>query len=198
MSKAKSVIHDPSTAILAADAFWNHSQDFLKKIGLDMETAHHNAVKDIGGLIASATTLTLSIELYLKALRMLTNTNVPKTHELWSLYKNLPSQRKEFVEADFDKVIQQGKQVTDVQSLRLAVWAGTQPPAESEPIPTGAVRVGPPSIKFVLLASNDAFTTWRYLHEGGKENEYVLYDYDFYHLGSIAKILRGHAVSFLS
>ena len=56
---------------LSADAFRACSRPFRQKVaGLSIDAAIAKAIKDFGGLVASATTLALSVELYLKALRM--------------------------------------------------------------------------------------------------------------------------------
>ena len=59
------------------------------------------ALKDLGGLIASATILSLSVELYLKSLRMILGMSIPDKHHLWSLYKVLPSN----IRSDIEKTI---------------------------------------------------------------------------------------------
>ena len=52
-------------------------------------------------------------------------------------------------------------------------------------------------LKSVLIRSSDAFITWRYIHEGGKEGEYVKYDYEFYRLELICDIVRARLTGIL-
>ena len=84
---------------LSADAFRACSRPFRQKVaGLSIDAAKTEATKDLGGLVASATNLALSVELYLKALRMPTGLAPNRTHALDELYADLPQDLRESVE----------------------------------------------------------------------------------------------------
>jgi hypothetical protein len=54
-------------AIQAADSFRALSKPFLDHVaGCDINTANARAAQDFGGMIASATSLALAVELYLR------------------------------------------------------------------------------------------------------------------------------------
>ena len=94
MTKRKQVQNPPKynigVAILAGDAFFALSEPFTKEmLGKDIDPPPQITGQFISALIASATTLALGVELYLKALRMQAGLPIPKTHHLLSLYRGL-------------------------------------------------------------------------------------------------------------
>jgi hypothetical protein len=91
-------MYDAGTATLVGDALFAHAQAFVQSVEPDINAANVKARDNMGGLIASATMLALSLELYLKALRMRFGLPVPKIHELWKLYFDLPQQARESIE----------------------------------------------------------------------------------------------------
>src|SRR5665811_1042974 len=84
------VAADPHLAVAAADAFRELAKPFLRWIGRDMTTAHERAVRAPGMLVASATNLSLAVELYLKALSIAVGLTPMKSHDLVALYGGLP------------------------------------------------------------------------------------------------------------
>jgi hypothetical protein len=88
---------------LSADAFRACSRPFRQKVaGLSIDAAIAEAIKDFGGLVASATNLALSVELYLKALRMATGRAPNRIHDLGELYGDLPQDLRQSVEAAYE------------------------------------------------------------------------------------------------
>lgn len=50
------------------------------------------------------------------------------------------------------------------------------------------------SLKSVLMSCDDAFNIWRYMHEQGQRNNIVRLQFDFDHMGIIARAAREVAV----
>ncbi len=189
---------DPRLALASADAFRAWSRPFLQRLaGLHMDAANQEAAKDIGGLVASVTTLALSIELYLKALWMLLaitpahrsafGKGAPGRHNLWTLYKRLPLGLRKSIESMYERVPE--PPVTEGVAFHAQIAPADLAGADTSKSPT------PPdnSIAGILKRSSDAFLTWRYLHESGRPGRVVTLHYEFHFLGLIADSLRAHA-----
>ena len=75
--------------------------------------------------------------------------------------------------------------------FELSIECGSVPP---EVIKQYEDRKSKPPLDHLLKAllerSSDAFKTWRYLHEGGREGELVIYSYEYGGLTAAAKSLR--------
>ena len=100
----------PDTAVITADSFRKLSKVFTDSlIGLDRETLPQRLKEDFGGLVASATNLTLALELYLKSLRIVLGLSVPQHHNLWDLYKAVPQGYKTQIEQRYEKLRQNKK-----------------------------------------------------------------------------------------
>jgi hypothetical protein len=179
------------TVVLAGDAFVAHSEVFTKQLfGKEINPPPQLTVQFLGELIASATTLSLGLELYLKALRTQAELPIPRTHHLLSLYNDLPHDMRAAVEAQYEKTkpsIGNGKTIEFILEIECG-------PAFSEVIKEENDKTSNPprdhSLKSILERSSDAFVTWRYLHEGGQEGELRTYSYEFGCLNAAAKSLR--------
>lgn len=186
---------DAGVAIVAADAFRDQSQPFLQRVGPDIRTAHERAVHDVGGMIASATSLALSVELYLKALRLLVGFGVPAHHDLSALFMGLPKDLKDSVEQHY---ISLGHPPgVDVHTLTLKLSVGPFSKEQLAERNEAGVKQDH-SLKSVLKRSKDAFQTWRYLHERGDPAKISTFSYEFYYLGAAADAMRAHAVAMLA
>ncbi|MGH9908483.1 MAG: hypothetical protein ACRD8U_23220 [Pyrinomonadaceae bacterium] len=197
LSKRKQAMPDAGVAIVAADAFREQSQPFLQRVGPDISTAHERAVRDIGGLIASATSLALAVELYLKALRILVGLQVTAHHDLWALFKGLPKEIKDSVEQYYGSL--GGPQGSDIHTLTVKVSVGPftkEQLAESDKEENGSAQDN--SLKSVLKRSKDAFLTWRYFHEQGDRAAISVFHYEFHYLGAAAEAVRVHACEALA
>jgi hypothetical protein len=180
-------VGDRHVAILAAEAFRASSAIFTATLPDDPAQAVQIASKNIGGLIASATSRALAVELYLKALRIALGLPVPTTHHLWSLYKSIPSEHKFGVEEIYDSY----NAGIGLRILGLNIMVEV----EEDPVPVEE-RKPPPydgeDLKSVLLRSSDAFVNWRYLHQGGRPGEPMYYTYDFRRLDFVCDALRDY------
>src|SRR5712691_3540260 len=81
---------DPALAVATADAFRKLSGPFIERVAGRGWEARDIAAQDIPGMIASATALAFAVELYLKALCIITRRQpLPGGHNLWVLYRAL-------------------------------------------------------------------------------------------------------------
>ena len=124
-------IYSPDIALKAADAFRSHSQIFIGSLGNSLDRAAQHAAQNLGDFIASATMLSLALELYLKALRATINITIPETHDLWALYKKLPQELKKSIECSYTKINSNNEE--KLAGLELAIWVGRQPPIDDPP-----------------------------------------------------------------
>lgn len=178
---------EPGNAALAmrsADEFRNLSQPFLAFTGTDLNTSQHKAVQHLGGMIASATSLALAVELYLKAAHLLRNKHAPRTHDLWALFKNLPEPTKTSILSVYDSI--------PLPPLGIAVSFNleiTKGPFEND-IPPRPSSAPDNSLPGVLARCKDAFQTWRYLYEQGEQDRVMTFTYEFHNLNRAAESVR--------
>ena len=153
-----------------------------------MDEAYARA-QDLGALIASATNLALSVELYLKALLITLGLPVPRTHDLVDLYTRIPGDLKSSLEARYKARPAPAKVYASALQVALSVGPATdqeldrlgdQPQSDLENN----------SLPSVLGRCRDAFQSWRYIHEGGVPGSVALYNYEFHYLHGVAETLR--------
>jgi hypothetical protein len=189
-------IYNAKIAIAAGDSFRKHAHIFLATLGSDINVANLRAAQDIGGLISSATTLALAVELYLKAHRIIARLPVLETHHLWTLYKTLPVSLKNIIERNYDKQ----NPVDGNDSCALVVVVDTDLTDKDEFNKWKERKASPDtdnSLKGVLLRSSDAFVSWRYVHEQRNDPKLVELTYEYLRLDLIAHLLRDVAVKVL-
>ena len=181
---------DPGGALATADAFRVLSHPFIQKIA-GRNNASEIALQDIGGMIASATSLTLALELYLKALCLITRRSIQQEHNLWVLYRSLRDDVRRSLEAMYDGAVS----TPDGQTIELDVVVSLTP---DEPIPPDR-RTAPKdrSLPSTLKKSADAFSTWRYLYGAAGPNQPARISFDFHCLGVASDVVRTHAVAIL-
>ena len=149
---------------LSADAFRACSRPFRQKVaGLSIDAAIAEAIKDFGGLVASATNLALSVELYLKALRMATGRAPNRIHDLGELYGDLPQDLRQSVEAAYEATPTPAP-VGEAIAQDLSIKRKDGPEEVRPPKPVKPDH----SLSSVLQRSSVVFETWRYLYEAGE------------------------------
>lgn len=183
-------IYEPGTAILAGDTFIAHSNIFIREVaGKNLDPPPQMSGQFLGSLIVSATSLALGIELYLKALRMKLGIRVPKTHHLLHLYDDLPEDIRTLIENRYDQI--RPSAIGKASGLKLVIECG-QVPQEVIKQDKEKTSITAPdnSLRAVLERSSDAFQTWRYLHEGGRNGELMTYNFEYGCLGAAATSIR--------
>lgn len=177
-------------AFQAAGSFHQLAMPFLERVGTG-ENAHERAARDFGGFVASATSMALSLELYLKSLRAMLGMPIPQTHDLWSLYKSLPTDVKRAISEPYDKR-RNNKKKGEWTSFQIQLSVGTFNQKQKEEADAEDDDKESPdySLNKLLKRNKDAFLNWRYIYEKGSHSKIVRLQYDFFHLGLMATIVK--------
>ena len=186
---------DPKIAIVAADSFRNNAHIFISKLDVDVNKAHITASKDLGGLISSATMMALSIELYLKVLKMIHHHPIKAIHNLFSIYQSLPEDLKVIIESRYNE--QNPLSGDQTSEIEIAIDTGNVNNTELESWNMREYSKKGVSLEEVLKRSGDAFVNWRYFHEQDDHNQLIVLNYEFTRLSLIAHVLREIAVKLL-
>jgi len=172
-------------AALAGDAFLSLAQIFLQSLSNNSNGAAMDASKDIGGLLASATNLSLAIEIYLKAVLFDCGINVPHTHDLPELYKLIPTAVQKQISSAYAVLQENKNEVNEVKELVLQLSRSPLFPDDDPVLPQNN------SILEILSRNKNAFMIWRYAFSALTDKSNTLLRYEFLHLGLIAKAIRG-------
>jgi hypothetical protein len=157
----------------SADGFRACSRRFRQKVaGLSMDAASTEASKDLGGMVASATTIGLSIELYLKWFRMIYRLPSNKTHDLDVLCADLPADLRASIEEAYEAA---PKKPVVGEAIGIDLTKGTD---RSRGIGKDH------SLRSVLKRSSRVFEDWRYRYETGEPGKVQL-PYEFHYLGGL-------------
>ena len=180
---------DATIVFASAGGFRRCFQGFRSRMGtLEINVAHVEAAKDAGSMIASAVNVAFSIELYLKALRILRNQRPNRTHDLSALYMELPTEVRESIEAEYETVPKPDP-VGPAIALQVQIAhkdASAQDRASSMKGPIDH------SLPAVLQRSRAVFETWRYLLDQGEPRKVKVLNYEFHYLGVAADVLHAH------
>lgn len=176
---------DVGAAVLSGDAFYRIAQAFVTHAAPDFKTAHVRATENLGELIASATNLAISIEIYLKALLLLHGQPAPKSHELPDLFAKLPSHVRVDVERAYVRLGAAGGYEGAAAFAVHVARKGAPPPDFGQ-----APKSQDNGLKPVLQRGANAFVTWRYLFAHGLTQPSAPLTYEFLRLGFAAKALR--------
>jgi len=176
-------------AVLSADGFHACALPLVRKLsGMSIREAPHYAGDHLAEVVVAATTLALSIELYLKALWMLAGDTPPDIHPLWALYKKLPPKLKTSIQAAY-----QGLPPHPV-GMAAGVAFDLAPVGNSTPSQTSSTEK---SLRAVLIRSSDVFVTWRYFHQVPTPGRPSRLAFEFFQLDAIANILKAHTAQAL-
>ena len=182
---------DLTVALIAADEFLRVSRLFTDSLPKDLIQAANVAVRNTGGLIVSATTLVLATELYLKSLLFLLGTDVAETHNLWDIFKRLPTEVKQGIENEFKaRFVSSANQpdgANQPHGLKVAIWVRGQ---SEKPALSDTPQEWKRDLKSILRDSRNAFVSWRYLYEMGQEGKHVFFNYEYGSLGLLCEIVR--------
>ena len=167
-------------AFQCADSFFNLAKPYLNKVGNDLNGGVVAASQDPGGLVSAATNLALALELYLKSLRMGLELSIPETHNLWTLYKSLPSNVKRLIEQNYNQTVEATPK-EELKEIKVAYELGT---ADGPKVPRfPKYENESKDVKAILKRSANAFQIWRYIYESIKPGErYYFIRLEYSHL----------------
>jgi hypothetical protein len=188
--KVKEKSRDFRMAFRCAESFSKFAEPTLDRLFIELNSIPKeiSSDQDFANVICAATNLCLSIELYLKSLRIGLGLSVPEHHNLWALCKSLPKGVKDILEKDYlEKVSStpKGKAVT----LRIAfVEKGKNPPTDFT-----VQDMRPNDMKSLLIRNSNAFTQWRYIYESIHygETSYLI-NFEFIYLRYFKNTVRDY------
>ena len=168
-------------AFKCAQSFFDLSKPFLEEVGADLNGGVLVAAQDPGALVSAATNLSLSLELFIKSLRIGLGLSVSDTHNLWALYKSLPNNVKQIIEYKYNQKVSSTPK-ENVLKLNVAYEhdsTGDGPKAPVFPKHQSLSTEAKPLLK----RSSNAFVTWRYIYESVKPGErYFFIALEYSHL----------------
>jgi hypothetical protein len=178
---------DLGAAVLAGDAFLRHANEFIQFASGGLEAANNKAAANLGELIASATLLPLAIEIYLKALLLKHGKPAPKTHELATLFKNLPNDLQRSSIAKYEALRKvEGAGVATFE-IQISSRRHTPKPNWRDDVSQNPTDY---SLAAVLQRSSSAFVSWRYLFASNPQADTHAYSYEFLRLSFAAQCFR--------
>ncbi len=141
--------------------------------------------KEMADVVVCATNLTFAIELYLKALLSHLELQVPKVHDLISLYKIIPQPIRTIVEEVYESACLEDKSNLPSYSFTLAKGPLEVPEWND-------VSKKSPLLADLLERSKDLFHSWRYVCEFNKpENDsYQFHKFEYGLLRFAAEAIR--------
>ena len=181
---------DVNAALACAEAYLRLAEPAVIKIKeLEESTEPHPFSPSFGDMVAGATNLAFAIELYIKAILIVSEIEVPQGrdgHNLGKLYALMPSHFKTVIEESYVKT-------------RNNDWIGIYP---SISLSAGQVTAAIPKwddtrgasldLGALLNRSSDIFTSWRYIYEFKKpaEGEWCFHRLEYGLLLSACRAMR--------
>lgn len=169
----------PGFAVAGADEFALLAQEYLQQLPRPTLERAQAALLNPGGLLVSATNLSLAIELLLKALLVHDGINAPHTHKLHDLYVLLPQGRANSIATRFETItphFSEKHECIEILPLANQLAALTNPTDHS--------------LNALLLRNADAYVLWRYTFSNVRGGPSVRLRYEFADLFRAAAAIR--------
>lgn len=113
-------------------------------------------------IIPTIVNISLSIELFLKSLIILTKEKPQNTHKFWELYRDLPLEIKDKVKEFYEKNLEKDpKESSFYSSYTITATRGDKKSNDNNEEESDAN----PDLKELFKTHKNAFINWRYLHE---------------------------------
>lgn len=189
MNRPPSNSADPNMACQSADAFFKNAGQFFSKLPKDLNASAAFAYERRGELVAAVTNLSLAVELYLKALAMISAMKVKRSHDLLELFGVLPQSVQASIEAKYSEALK-AIPAESADAIELSITTTPFPPTPEEFAAAAAQRPSGDDIRSVLRAEKDAFSSWRYIHESNMPQGYTVFRVDFHKVALIANSLQ--------
>jgi hypothetical protein len=178
-------LNEAQAALKCGEAFQRSAKIFIPRIGLIREKSSQNFSNQLGNLVACATNLAFAIELYLKALLMLLDLEVPHSHNLHFLYDKIPQPVRKVIESTYD--INLPEQVLLLHGRVSFTLA--KGPLEKPQWNDSKESLALPD---TLARSKDLFQSWRYIFEFHQPNDssYQFHKFEYGLLWCAAEAIR--------
>ena len=163
---AKKIVNS-KLALISGNSFQLLAEEFIHLAEkVHPENATEFAFKNLGHMIASATNMSLALELYLKGILTLNSVDYSETHDLSKLFKLLP-------ETVACKIFKDFESRRKIQIGKVGCFHLYSNPSTINPDKKG-------DIKSVLKRTRNNFVVWRYLYESeeGKPKQDALYEFN--------------------
>lgn len=183
--------YDPTTAINAANAFFGLAGSFFSEVPDELNATATYCIDKKGQLIAAATNLVFSIELYFKSLTIKTGRPYINTHNLLKLFQNLPEKLQNSIQSGYEERMKQ-LSLPEGESIALEIWITKEKFEEKQFNKISSLKDPENSIIVLLENEQDAFRTWRYLYEFDKNEKYLKYKLEYKRLCVLANIIQSH------
>jgi len=170
-----------------ADLLYRMASGF-HKVGVDAAWQLRRTGSDAFRMIGpAAVNLALAAELYLKAVHLLNARRPLGGHELWKLFRTLPRLTVESLSIRYSQALATSDD--ELKSIHMVVSRGSDSDGKSFP-PT------PNTVRLLLEGHNNAFVSWRYLHEFSSKG--YAYHFDFHAMHVFCGVLNYHLVDLLN
>jgi len=172
-------------ALMCGEAFQQLSKKFIPSIGLIKDEPHQAMSNELGDLVVCATNLAFAIELYLKALLILLDLEVPKEHDLRLLYDKIPQPVRKLIESIYDTALpEQVHQLHGRVSVTLAKGPLEKPQWDDSPKSL--------ALPDLLARSKSLFQSWRYIFEFRQPHgsSYQFHQFEYGPLWCAAEVIK--------
>lgn len=163
-------------ALVCADSFLKTAQSFI-----DIQKIHRELPEGpvgtygpaFGDLAVCATNLAFALEIYLKCLRTQLGLPPARGHDLWELYRDLPSHIKSEIESRYER----GRTNPSPAYASITFSLSRQPHKLNwQDLSLASMKLGD-----VLKRSKDVFVSWRYVFEvrNAEDNSHELHTFEY-------------------
>lgn len=182
---------DANLAIHAAIHFFELAGKFFQQLPDDKSAfdSFFKQPKNIGQLIAATTNLAFSTELYLKGIAIKTKGRAIASHDLASLFNDLPKDVRDLIQERYQRRFTFGKK-PNLRTIYFIISTHNQPPpdvAKHARILSGADEQ---DVCKLLSVERDAFERWRYVYEQAPPAGWVAVFVHFGLLGILVNALQ--------
>jgi CheY-like chemotaxis protein len=173
-------------ALACGEAFQRLTEELISKIGSTKEESSQAMSNELADIVACAANLAFAIELYLKALLILLDLEVPQVHNLRVLYDKIPQKVRELVESVYDTAWpDQARQLHGRVSITLAKGPLSKPQWDDYIKKSFA-------LPDLLSRSKNIFQSWRYIFEFRQPNDssYQFHQFEYGLLWCAAEAIK--------
>jgi hypothetical protein len=161
---------DPTMAVNAAKSFFALAGTFFKALPEDPHQRDSYLSSHSGMLIAATTNLAFAVELYLKAISLLTTGAAKWGHDLLAKYEELLPQVRTSIEECYQFRIE-NDQAKKFPAVILGFAKQNKDPSQAEKDSIAPITPNGDDVVSLLKAHKNAFDKWRYLHEAADTHQ---------------------------